>query len=375
MGSEELQQSAVRQLESEIRTNIARMLVASSVVCVLLELGMGIFFWVTDTLSQTLGEYIAIKVLLPTFLNILLCLLAFALNHSKEHSERTKNRVAAVSLIIFAGQVSMVHSYFIPVWGLTLFALMYVSVFHDPFFLKIESVLCLLFIAASCWQHISDYPEQLSFSIQCLTVTELVGLLICYMAFQLELFSRKEFMLNTESDAGKQRYKSEYETDKLTGVYSRAYLLEKADYIFSNCNEFSPAGVAMLDIDDFKKVNDTYGHDNGDIVLNQFGQLLNSYNDGNTFCGRYGGEEFVIVFKYGEPKMNCDTVEELRKKFSEILFPFMDGRVTLSAGYYTAREHTSFEDALKKADDALYISKRTGKNKLTVNDKTEGDDI
>ncbi|MCR4688180.1 MAG: GGDEF domain-containing protein [Saccharofermentans sp.] len=371
MQSQVIQQSAVRQLESEIRSNIAKLLVAMTICCALIEIGMGLYFWVSQTMHQTPSEYIVFRILQPTVLNALLCLLVFAANHSKEHQDRFRNRVAAISLIVFAAQISWVHSYFIPMWCLSLFALMYVSVFHDPFFQRIEAGICLGSIGLSCWQHIADYPEQLSFSLQCLAVAEFVGVLIIYMSFQLESFSRKEFLLNAESDAGKRRYQSEYEKDKLTGVYSRAYLIEQSSYIFDNCNEFSPAGIAMLDIDDFKKVNDTYGHDNGDVVLQKFGEILNSYNDGNTFCGRYGGEEFVIVFKYGEPKMNCDTIEELRADFEKASFPFMDEHVTLSAGYYNAEAQTDFDTALKMADDALYISKRSGKNRLTVHNKAE----
>ncbi len=375
MGAEGVRQSSVIQLESEIRTCIARLLVAMTICCFFIEIGMGIFFWVSKTLYQTIGEYIAIRVLLPASLNVLLCLMVFAFNHTGRYGDVAKNRAASLALVIFAGNISIAHSYFVPIWGLPLCALLYVSVFHDPFIHKIEMAMCMLFIAVTCWTHISDYPDDISFSLQCLIVTELVGILIGYMSFQLESFCRKEFILNIQSDAGKIRYKAEYETDKLTGVYSRAHLIEQAEYIFNNCNELSPAGIAMLDIDDFKKVNDTYGHDNGDEVLRRFGEVLSTYNDGNTVCGRYGGEEFVIVFKYGETRLNCDVVEEFRGKIADIVFPFMERGVTLSAGYYIAEEQTDFESALKKADDALYYSKRTGKNKLTIHSQMEGDGL
>lgn len=122
--------------------------------------------------------------------------------------------------------------------------------------------------------------------------------------------------------------------------------------------------LSMFDIDDFKKVNDTYGHPYGDFVLKDFADILKAReNDGITAC-RYGGEEFLLLI----PKKNKNDalaiveniIEEVRKK---ITLP--DGSyITVSAGFITCTEENSYDSVLKNVDDNLYKAKCAGKNRV-----------
>ena len=360
------QSGEIRQLEKDVRRGLEHIMLIMLFVCLALEVGLGIYFIKSDTLRQTVSEYFIHRVTIPCISNICLYLLVFFSNRTGKLNETAKNRVCTTAFIILAGELSIIHSYFIPIWMLSLFILMFAGIFHDAKFHKVQAALCLMFILVAGLSHIADYPDQAGFSIECIIVAEVVGAAVCYLAFRLERFSSSEFLINLEAAEGARRYKTGYEFDSLTGVFSRAHLEESAREIFENVLSTSHSAVAMIDVDNFKKVNDTYGHENGDAVLRKLGEYLVRYNTRVSISGRYGGEEFVIIFRNADRTENTEELEWLRKIFEETEFPFVERPITISIGYHFAAAAESWETALKIADDALYESKRTGKNKITV---------
>ncbi len=164
---------------------------------------------------------------------------------------------------------------------------------------------------------------------------------------------------------------SKYETDELTTVLNRNVALNKIDeFILQNKSNFS---IIMGDIDDFKLINDTYGHIVGDIVLNNIGKLLkNELKD--CLIGRYGGEEFIILMKNTSDSFNrIDTIRKLISKMSIEYNNSVIDNISMSFGIYNITEDIVNEDvkSLRKkyignADKALYTSKENNKNKTTV---------
>lgn len=359
---------AITRLECSVRQSLQHFMLIVTVVCFLLELGLGIYFYFTDTLDQTVLHYFLLRVLLPCSINIALFLLMFFINRAEKVSDDVKNRTCTTAFLVFSGELSIIHSYFIPLWMLSFFILMFAGIFHDPIFHKVQAVMCVFSVVAAGMSHIIDYPEEMDQSIESIVVCVVVGLAICYLAIKLERFSSDELLINMEVTESSIRYKAGYEFDALTGVYSRGRLEEEVNKIFSSCNSGSHIGVAMLDIDNFKVINDTYGHDNGDIVLKKLGEYLGRFNTRETFCGRYGGEEFVILFRTADRQDDLYELENLRKLFAETEFDFSSKHITISIGYHIERSDSSWEAALKKADDALYESKNSGKNRITVKD-------
>ncbi|MBR1797312.1 MAG: GGDEF domain-containing protein [Clostridiales bacterium] len=360
--------SAMKQLEFGVRKGLEHFMRIMIIVCFVLEIGLGIYFYITDTLYQTVLRYSLQRVLLPCAINIALFLLMYFCNRSPKFTDEIKNRVCSTAFLMFCGELAIIHSYFIPIWMLSFFALMFSGIFHDHYFHKVQAGLCMFFILAAGATHIIDYPDQADITVQYIIVSIVVGAAVTYFAFRLEKFSSSELLINIEIAEGAMKYKAGYEFDSLTGVYSRAHLEEAAHSVFSLNGNMSHVGVAMIDIDNFKHVNDNYGHDNGDIVLKKLGEYLGRFNTRESFCGRYGGEEFVIVFRNANKKEDLYELDNLRKLFEETSFPFADKPITISIGYHKDRTDSDWESALKSADDALYESKRTGKNKITVKD-------
>ena len=117
----------------------------------------------------------------------------------------------------------------------------------------------------------------------------------------------------------------------------------------------------MMDIDNFKRVNDTYGHDKGDVVLKRLGVLLKLMHNHKNKAFRYGGEEFVMIVYDSDPSMALRIAENIRRDFQWQKWDFMDG-VTISLGVATGRLS---KETLIEADNNLYYSKKHGKNAVT----------
>jgi diguanylate cyclase (GGDEF)-like protein len=182
----------------------------------------------------------------------------------------------------------------------------------------------------------------------------------------MQKYQQKILNLIVESHKNEEKYRLKLEYDELTKVHSRAYINEIVNDLFGNKESDKSIALAILDLDNFKSINDKYGHDKGDIVLRCLGNILNEEASDNTIVGRFGGEEFVIILKDNDKNKYTNIVEKIREDFSKFSYDFMERNVTFSCGLVLCPSCTEYEFAFKEADKALYESKNTGKNKITV---------
>jgi two-component system, cell cycle response regulator len=159
-------------------------------------------------------------------------------------------------------------------------------------------------------------------------------------------------------------------TDPLTGLYNRRYLDSQVEVLVDNAaNRGKPLSILMLDVDYFKAVNDTYGHEAGDRVLRELANRIRKHIRNVDLGFRVGGEEFVIVLPDTEAEVALRVAERLRKAVSSRAFPLSEGKgalpVTISVGISSfASPSDSLETLLKRADEALYKAKREGRNRV-----------
>lgn len=153
-------------------------------------------------------------------------------------------------------------------------------------------------------------------------------------------------------------------TDTLTGLYNRRRTMEYLESLLANAE--SQISICLCDIDHFKHVNDTYGHDIGDVVLTTISDTFRTKLPPDTFISRWGGEEFLLIF----PNMNGDeagtALEILRQKIRELVF---DGgtenfTVSLTYGLVEYDFHSDITTLLKEADEKLYIGKESGRDRV-----------
>lgn len=158
--------------------------------------------------------------------------------------------------------------------------------------------------------------------------------------------------------------------DGLTGLYNRRYWQERFDREFKlSVRSKSTNTLMMLDIDYFKKVNDTYGHQAGDAVIRNIAQIIKAATRETDVSGRYGGEEFAILLPDTEAKNAVTVAERIRKlvQATEVEYEGQFIKYTCSLGVaQKTGDHTKPSQWIEIADQALYKAKETGRNKVVV---------
>jgi len=159
--------------------------------------------------------------------------------------------------------------------------------------------------------------------------------------------------------------------DPLTGLFNRQYISEVLEVEFKRARALhTRMSVVFFDIDDFKKINDTYGHECGDHVLIALGaQMRHMGLSEHDLVGRYGGEEFLVVLTSSTLEQAVDVANRIRSTIEDHEFSYRGARipVTVSLGVATVKaDFHSAADLYRDADKALYESKRIGKNRVTV---------
>jgi two-component system, cell cycle response regulator len=161
-------------------------------------------------------------------------------------------------------------------------------------------------------------------------------------------------------------------TDALTGLHNRRYMETHLSTLVEQAGLRSkPLAVLVLDIDYFKSVNDTHGHDAGDDVLREFSQRLKKSIRGIDLACRYGGEEFVVVMPETDMAVATMVAERLRRRIACEPFPVCRGanavEITISIGLAArASVNDTAANILKRADQALYRAKRDGRNRVVA---------
>jgi len=158
--------------------------------------------------------------------------------------------------------------------------------------------------------------------------------------------------------------------DELTGVYNRRRLLELANAEFNRCNRYERSfSLLMLDIDNFKKFNDSYGHAIGDEVLKVVANFCQESLRESDFVGRYGGEEFVIILTETPREEAIIVSERLRQNIAKSKVSTVKGdlKVTVSIGLAEKNEFTpNLETLIARADQAMYLAKHKGRNRTAL---------
>jgi len=189
---------------------------------------------------------------------------------------------------------------------------------------------------------------------------DLVWKIILFSGFILALtlyWNRKLSLLNKELE----RLSI---TDKLTGLFNRIRLDQKfAEEIRRATRSSQPFSIVLLDIDHFKKINDTHGHQTGDKVLVDIAKVLKNNTRDIDLVGRWGGEEFLIICPQTEDKGGLTLAENLRQLVENNEFPIVQ-KVTASFGVTSYRIGDHANDMIARADAALYLAKHRGRNRV-----------
>lgn len=159
------------------------------------------------------------------------------------------------------------------------------------------------------------------------------------------------------------------ETDYLTGLYSKNYYEDHLNIIIKDAQlKEIPFSIIMIDVDDFKEINDQFGHIIGDKVLKSVAKIMQSNMRSVDICSRYGGDEFIVILPETKNEQAVLISERILDRISNLDFgnDGIDINISLSIGIAEWKRDMSSENLIECADKAMYISKNTGKNKVTV---------
>jgi len=156
-------------------------------------------------------------------------------------------------------------------------------------------------------------------------------------------------------------------TDPLTGVYNRRYFDLRIHEEINRCVRYSTIfSISMIDIDHFKQINDTFGHQVGDAVLKEVVMLIKQNIRDTDIVARYGGEEFMVIYPCTPRSGVLTQVERLRTIIEAHKFADLEGQVTVSIGAADSAGKSSPEQIIQEADSSLYAAKRNGRNRCVI---------
>ena len=203
-----------------------------------------------------------------------------------------------------------------------------------------------------------------------LTIINIVMSIVAMAEFLIlldwDVMHKSERMQNLNNQLDEQAH-----IDPLTKLYNRRFMNQKLDEKLTELSrEGNIFGIIMGDIDDFKRVNDTYGHDFGDIVLVEVSKSLKKSTRDDDYVCRWGGEEFLIIIN-GNKKITKDVAERMRQTISEIEIPFGKETVhiTMTFGITESITGYSADKLIAIADENLYKGKQNGKNQVVASNE------
>ncbi|MEO3428518.1 sensor domain-containing diguanylate cyclase [Pelagibius sp. CAU 1746] len=190
----------------------------------------------------------------------------------------------------------------------------------------------------------------------------------CFGAIMQDYRPRRK--LEAERDALLARLSAQALSDELTGLPNRRAFMDELERVQAAMSRSTaPASIAVIDIDHFKQVNDTYGHGAGDATLRALAAVLRETLRGEDFLARVGGEEFALVLRAADLSIAGRIAERMRERVAETPFTLPEGQtihITVSIGVAPFSLDCKDQACLKAADKALYKAKEGGRNKVCI---------
>ncbi|GEM05662.1 hypothetical protein HMI01_26500 [Halolactibacillus miurensis] len=155
--------------------------------------------------------------------------------------------------------------------------------------------------------------------------------------------------------------------DPLTELYNHRTFYEYLDFLYDQSIHYNmPLQLAIIDIDNFKKINDEFGHDVGDIILKRVARVIEDSVTENEIVSRYGGEEFAVLITSKSINDGYELIESIRKKIAHLENDEINRAITVSIGFQPLSKDLSQTQFFKRADELLYQAKQNGKNQVAV---------
>lgn len=333
------------------------------------EIIISIFYYRAGLFFIPLPLVIFWYLILPSIINLSAIVIGRYIIFSTKYKENTKNYAVILVLCMLCACVQCVHYIFPAVMCAFCVPIFSTILFQNETMARLVHILSYFFIILSgIIAYLGARREDPHLIFDCMVAAIVVA--CSYIVSIILIQYEKQRAEYVKSCYTKQMELSEQlKHDLLTGLYNYNAFLEILK--LKRNSSSSHLQLVVIDLDNFKYINDTYGHIQGNEVLIYISYLLKKYTSNIGYPARYGGEEFVVLF----PDISIDEayniIEKVRKEFSEHYFEFSQGRkFTFSSGLAeNDGDVTSPQELFDNADRAMYLAKRSGKNKTIIAQK------
>lgn len=309
--------------------------------------------------------YLWYAVVFPNIANTITHLVARKIVNSPKVSHQRKNETIILAALITSFIVAVIHKEYLVTSCAFIFPLILSAMFNDRKLLVASFITSIFILMSVGVAFYLDKTIDLKISIGLFV---LFGFsLVAFLCGIISINFSEQNSATIDSQAEQNDILMQVVLrDQMTGLYNHNSFDTQLEKQINGFTGEEPLHLAMLDIDDFKKVNDTYGHDCGDDVLIRFAKTLKIYCEENDTAYRYGGEEFAVIFNGKSLDEAKAILEKVLKDISSYKFDFTDKPITFSAGLVTYNKELTQDDFFEKADKTLYKAKREGKNRVLI---------
>lgn len=363
--NEDLEQLHGRSFETFQRKLINTSLMIT-LMAFILEIALCPVCYLLGVITFPLKKYVILLIIVPTILNILIYLIGrYVYNHTKSH--HLKVLIPITMIISLCWVICVFHGYFIVLYGIFLVPMILSTVYGNK---TLTQQVCLIAAIAMtfAFMFITLDVFQIHFKLSSFNMVLAYGLIIIVYTMSVAVITYENQKEKTIQESFKYSRNLEHEVlyDNLTNLYNHRALFDILNDKISKNKSENLLQIAIVDIDFFKKVNDTYGHEMGNVVLCKLSSMLRDISQNNIYAARYGGEEFVVIFDGYTQEQAYKIIDIIKDKLGYTTFDKITQKITFSAGIATYEKGLNANKFIEKADEALYYAKEHGRNQIKV---------
>ena len=315
------------------------------------------------------NAYLWYGVVFPIVVNVITHLVARAIGENPKVSRKRKNKCIITAALITSFVVAVIHKEYIVTSCAFIFPIVLSAMFNDRKLLNMSfaaSVFIHACVGAAFW-----IEEGITLTTG-LNLLILLGFtFVSYLCGILSINFSGQNYITIESQAEQNdKLMDDVQRDQMTGLYNHNAFTNKLDEMIKDHSAENALCLVMVDVDNFKKINDTYGHDCGDTVLIHLAKTIQKHCTQNDSAYRYGGEEFAVIFLGKSTDAVCDIMQNILDEFRSYTFAFTSSPITFSAGVAKYTSETTRDTFFEQADKTLYMAKHEGKNRVLAAPKS-----
>lgn len=355
-----------KALHDEFRQQFTNLHALTVLIVSLLEIVGYIVLIISKNEHFSLANpYLWYGVVIPIAINITTHFIARIIVHNPNVGRERKNHSIVAAALVTAFVVAVAHREYIVTACSFIFPIVLSAAFNDRKLLSKSFVVSLLILLCVAGALALDGAITLD---TILNLVVLFGLaFVSYLCGKITIdFSRRNYTTIESQAQQNDHLREKVRRDQMTGLYNHNTFFDHLDDKIAAHNSDKQLCLAMLDVDNFKAINDTFGHDGGDTILICLSRILQKHCGMEHTAYRYGGEEFAVIFNGTSQADACAIAESALAEFSRYNFPFTDASITFSGGIACFKPGLTRDGFFEAADQTLYRAKREGKNRILI---------